>query len=117
MGIEEFMVGDWAVIKDWPIGEKVGRIEPGHFVRSHCSFEPIPLTMEILKANGFIVSDYNKFLDKDMGGLPTQFTVKCRDGVLYVQDCLVREIKYVHQFQQLMRAIGVKQQINSITNP
>lgn len=114
MRVEEFMVGDWAVITDWPIAAKVGRIEAGHFVRSHCSFEPIPLTKEILAKNGFVVTDYHPLIDKDCDGLATQFTVKSRGGLLYVQYCFIKEIRYVHQFQQLMRAIGVAVEITKL---
>lgn len=53
MEAKELMIGDWAYIKDYPMMRYAERMTANHFVRSLCEFEPIPITEEMLKANGF----------------------------------------------------------------
>jgi hypothetical protein len=58
MKAEELMIGDWVFIKDYPMIAQPMQVKKEHFVRSLVEFEPIPLTPEILKKNGFELEGY-----------------------------------------------------------
>jgi len=51
--IANFMVGEWAFVKDHPMAETAMRIKPEHFVRSLCEFREIPLNPQTLLKSGF----------------------------------------------------------------
>lgn len=53
LNIEDLMVGDWVVIKEYPMISEPRKITKEHFLRSLCEFEPIPITKNILEKNGF----------------------------------------------------------------
>jgi hypothetical protein len=50
---EDLMIGDWVMIKDYPMISEPLRMTENHFVRSLCEFEGIPITNEFLMKNGF----------------------------------------------------------------
>lgn len=50
---EDLMIGDWVMIKDYPMIAEARKMTPDHFVRSLCEFEGIPITKEFLVKNGF----------------------------------------------------------------
>ena len=50
---EDLMIGDWVMIKDYPMIAEARQMTPDHFVRSLCEFEGIPITREFLMKNGF----------------------------------------------------------------
>ena len=52
--IANFMVGEWAFVKDHPMAETAMRIKPEHFVRSLCEFREIPLNPATLLKSGFV---------------------------------------------------------------
>lgn len=49
----DLMIGDWVMIKDYPMITQARQMTPDHFVRSLCEFEGIPITKEFLIKNGF----------------------------------------------------------------
>lgn len=49
----DLMIGDWVMIKDYPMIATARKMTPDHFVRSLCEFEGIPITKEFLMKNGF----------------------------------------------------------------
>lgn len=53
LNIEDLMVGDWVIIKEYPMIAAPRQIKKEHFLRSLCEFEPIPITRDILEKNGF----------------------------------------------------------------
>lgn len=52
--IANFMVGEWAFVKEYPMAEAAMRIKPEHFVRSLCEFREIPLNPATLLKSGFV---------------------------------------------------------------
>ena len=50
---EDLMIGDWVMIKDYPMVSEPKRMTENHFVRSLCEFEAIPITVKFLRDNGF----------------------------------------------------------------
>jgi len=57
MKANELMIGDWAMIKDYPMRSMPKKVMKEHLVSYLVEFEPIPLTEDILKANGINWSD------------------------------------------------------------
>ena len=53
LNIEDLMVGDWVMIKEYPMIAEPRQIKKEHFLRSLCEFEGIPITREFLMKNGF----------------------------------------------------------------
>ena len=51
MDIENFMIGDWVMVRDFPMNPMPKRMKPEYYLRSLVKFEPIPLTEEILIKN------------------------------------------------------------------
>lgn len=50
---EDLMIGDWVMIKDYPMDFQPEKMTANHFVRSLCEFEAIPLNRGFLLNNGF----------------------------------------------------------------
>ena len=50
---EDLMIGDWVMIKDYPMDFQTEKMTANHFVRSLCEFEAIPLNRDFLLNNGF----------------------------------------------------------------
>ena len=50
---EDLMIGDWVMIKDYPMDFQPEKMTANHFVRSLCEFEAIPLNRDFLLNNGF----------------------------------------------------------------
>ena len=129
MSINEMMVGDWLYIKDHPMRKEAKQVVPEHFVRSLVEFEPILLTVDILKKN-FQCYEYfdEKFTQYYMGHCDIQNTntSTCRIHYHYYtrnNNCYENikagfnivcgdiQLKYVHQLQQFLRLVGYKGEI------
>ena len=50
---EDLMIGDWVMIKNYPMDFQPEKMTANHFVRSLCEFEAIPLNRDFLLNNGF----------------------------------------------------------------
>lgn len=98
MEAKELMIGDWVYIKDYPMRQQAKKMSAEYYQRSLCEFEPIPLTEEMLKANGF-----------DKEGLTYEFY----DGYNFFLDgkngvCVhVGPIWFVHELQHSLRLCGL----------
>ena len=53
---EDLMIGDWVMIKDYPMDFQPGKMTANHFVRCLCEFEAIPIDKNFLLNNGFTFS-------------------------------------------------------------
>lgn len=129
LGVDEIMVGDWVYIKDYPIRKEAKQVVPEHFVRSLVEFEPILLTVDILKKN-FQCYEYfdEKFTQEYIGHCDIQNTNtstcrihyhyytrnnNCYESIKAGFNMVLGEIqlKYVHQLQHFLRLVGYKGEI------
>ena len=121
LGIDEIMVGDWLYITDHPMKKEAKQVKPEHFLRSLVTFEPIPLTTEILEKNGFELDDSN---DKEYFGVDNR--VMLRDNPEYMNtyntwDVHIDtidyrtigniELSYVHEFQHFLKLCKINKKI------
>ena len=83
MKVENLMVGDWVYISDYPLRKEAKQVAPEHFVRSLLEFEPIPLTLKILKKNGFNNSPFESN----------------------------KKFQYVHELQHALKQCGIDKEI------
>lgn len=127
MEAKELMIGDWVINKDEPTkvnylnGVKIGT-ENEYFIE-YCECCPIPLTEEILKANGWIQSKWEtcKSLYEYKGIHSRHAMIKRSngrwvaniDGQLCKVDCdydrpyMRLNIFYVHELQHALRLCGL----------
>lgn len=111
MKSEELMIGDWVNTNQIvnPI-KKVTASMINYTDDEIARFEPIPLTTEILLANGFERNEYFDYNSCTFFSFPTGvftkrsgFGIEKRDDVYYITDHALMPIKYVHEFQQALR--------------
>jgi hypothetical protein len=130
---EDLMIGDWVMIKDYPMIAEVRQMTPDHFVRSLCEFEGIPITKEFLMKNGFefFPMEYHIY------GLYTLKTENCllkysnkhgditifkarKGGIDDNGNCVGGfyeinhgrfDIKYVHELQHILRLCKIEMNI------
>lgn len=117
MKIENLMIGDWVMynpntfIEDEYVPTKKCfplQIQSGEDIdlACECCYEPIPLTTEILLANGF---ERNERFDHDeciYFSFPTKrngFGIEKRYDMYYITYHELMPIRYVHEFQQALR--------------
>lgn len=79
------------------------------------AFEPIPITDDILKKNGFERNeqfDYNKCIffsfPKDVA-IRSGFGIERRNNIYYITDHALILMKYVHELQRVLRLCGLKE--------
>ena len=80
---EVLTVGDRVYISDYPLRKEAKQVAPEHFVRSLLKFEPIPLTLKILKKNGFNNSPFESN----------------------------KKFQYVHELQHALKQCGIDKEI------
>ena len=137
MKAKELMIGDW-VRNDLNQVEKVFELRETKAMLSYNDLydyddlEPIPITAEILKANGFMPDDLCDYAEKYVcpmeinktpqtilefafyKGISANTLFKCWtkpescDGVNSVHIC---DLKYVHQFQHALRLCEIDMKI------
>ena len=98
------MMGDWVVGGS---GEpfKIGIIDPDFLYWNE--IQPIPLTIEILKKNGFIEES------RDCYGKPLQYCVLI-DGLwidITGENYFEGELKFVHQLQHALMVCEIEKEI------
>ena len=129
LNIEDLMIGDWAMIKDYPMDFQPEKMTANHFVRSLCEFEAIPLNRDFLLNNGFTflpvepIYGYgiyemktehcflrysNKHNDIQiykarMGGIDPESTNCTHRGDRYEINCGQFRIGYVHELQHILK--------------
>ena len=124
---EELQIGDWVLWKNKPV--QIAQISGikysfGHIdvLLAHCnddnlleshdikSIEPIPITHEILKENGFKKKDvFDGWVHYE--SFPLIDFVLHEDDEGYYIDLMDARIKYIHQLQQAMRLCGINKEI------
>lgn len=106
----ELMVGDWVLITDFPLMGMRKRMTIEHFVRSHCKFEPIKLTNEILEKNGFVNDGNDWFFGKIPNRLTVSYITAGFFGVSYhgEPDEYFTTFKYVHELQHILKVCKIK---------
>ncbi|MBP5455331.1 MAG: hypothetical protein J6Y37_02425 [Paludibacteraceae bacterium] len=125
LNVNDLMVGDWVMCKDYPMREKVTRICPGHFVRSLCTFEPIPLTQDILIKSGFLTfGDAKYYMWNNSSSMVTHVFVLITfehgdiDVVIRYDDVDVKSKKhkqlYVHELQHIFKAFNLDIELNVV---
>jgi len=104
MEAKELMIGDWVKIKGQPKIYPM-QIVAEHFVRSLEDFEPIPLTEEILKANGIQYQFDNPWYQYE-----NEIHICSKNKKQIIQ----AECKYVHELQHALRLCGLYELSDSI---
>lgn len=100
MKVTELMIGDWAMVKDYPTIATPTQIRNEHFVRSLVSFEPIPITTEILEKNGF---EIKRFVSRIWNEYLIEYDY---ENVLFIhnnESQLHIKCSYVHELQHALR--------------
>lgn len=114
---EDLMIGDWVMIKDYPMISEPKRMIENHFVRSLCEFEAIPITEDFLLKNGFEFIPNKKTENKGSFYLKTGhclliYTNGCNvmqiyktriSGIDYEINCEQFPIEYVHELQHILK--------------
>lgn len=133
MKVEDLMIGDWVYIKDYPIIAQPMQVKKEHFVRSLVEFQPIPLTEEILRKNGFkndvlaqksiiaervsifsviLISEDNRIMLNNFDEYLNSFNewhvhIDTED----MRTMCTAEITYIHELQHLLKLCGIKKEI------
>ena len=126
---EDLMIGDWVMIKDYPMDFQAEKMTANHFVRSLCEFEAIPLDKDFLLNNGFtffpiepiygcgifelktehcLLRYSNKHRDIQiykarMGGIDPKSGNCTHRGDRYEINCGQFFISYVHELQHILK--------------
>lgn len=108
---EDLMIGDWVMIKDYPMISEPKRMTENHFVRSLCEFEAIPLTNEFWLKNGFefLPAKDTFYLNTGQGllayinGHKAIKIYKERVDDIYPISCEQFPIEYVHELQHILK--------------
>lgn len=116
---EDLMIGDWVMIKDYPMVSEPKRMTENHFVRSLCEFEAIPLTNEFWLKNGFeflptkdiFYLNAEKYLLAYINEHNAIRIYKGRMGDIYPIDCGQLSIKYVHELQHILKLCKINLEI------
>lgn len=113
MEAKELMIGDWVNIKDYPMISEPKKMTKEYFVRSLVSFEPLQITEEILKLNGFTKYPSSPSITMYSLSLENDIFIAYQDGILRVCEkgshLINIKCTYVHSLQQILRIIGLKE--------
>ena len=120
LSIDEIMVGDWLYITDYPMRKEAKQVKPEHLLRSLVTFEPIPLTVEILEKNGILYRKSSFYYiindNKDLECTHYIYQTIQNDWAIGVDtgayECSVfARIKYVHDLQHALKLCGIDKEI------
>jgi hypothetical protein len=126
---EDLMIGDWVMIKDYPMDFQPEKMTANHFVRSLCEFEAIPLNRDFLLNNEFTFSPVEpifgygifelktehcllrysnkhgdiKIYKALMGGIDPKSGNCTQRGDRYEINCGQFRISYVHELQHILK--------------
>ena len=110
MKANELMIGDWVMAPDdYPV------MVSTYYLPFYLSYEPIPLTEEILEKNGFERS-YNTYMLGDFRlGIPNQYSPFNVKEEYYILDIARNRmpIQYVHELQHALRLCGLTDLANN----
>lgn len=118
MKVTDFMVGDWAYVADYPMMRMPKQIECGHFVRSHCSFEGIPINELFLEKNGFVYDQKEQAFCFNKNQVIIQKCSDEKNGVSLWRFVINSEmtimdinIKYIHELQHAIKFSNIAKTI------
>lgn len=110
---EDLMIGDWVMIKDYPMISEPKRMTENHFVRSLCEFEAIPLTNEFWLKNGFeflptkdifcLINEQCLLVYKNGNKVIEIYKYKEPVGDIPPIKCKQFPIEYVHELQHILK--------------
>lgn len=106
----DLMIGDWVIIKDYPMKAMPKQMSPEYYTRSLVEIEPIPLTSEILEKNGYrnsvLVDDY--YIAHGI-----HYNVNSKYIMFGYEYGSVLEVKceYVHELQHILKMCGIEKDI------
>ena len=127
---EELMIGDYVIRKNVPneilIVDTIDSIRDIVYLdldglgitERLTNIEPIPLTPEILKKNGFVKQAYDGWLiSVDNGRRQIEYRTDCCKGLLRIEhnkkpfSKLMIKVKYVHELQHALRLCNINKKI------
>lgn len=118
MKTTDLMVGDWVFNK---FLNKNIKITPYDFFSKYPKviegndLEPIPLTVEIMKANGYDFMDcYINYIYDDDEVSYLEMTLNDDDEFVWTintNEYDIMQIKYVHELQHALRLLGIEKEI------
>lgn len=77
--------------------------------------KPIPLTVEIMKANGYdFIEDYINYIYDNSEGSYLEMTLNDDDEFVWsinTNEYDITQIKYVHELQHALRLLGIEKEI------
>jgi hypothetical protein len=123
MKVEDLMVGDWVYITEHPMRKEAKQVKPEHFLRSLVTFEPIPLTPEILEKNGFdrderitLYCDYIGVDDRVILNNDKAYINSANEWLVYIDSedystIASCELTYVHELQHILRLCKIDKEI------
>lgn len=118
----DLMIGDWVIIKDYPMKAMPKQMSPEYYTRSLVEIEPIPLTPEILEKNGFPYDNkerlYYPFSNKAFAIERDEHDDRVFYYSMYVYNPYssfnwheIIEIRYVHELQHALKLCGIEKEI------
>lgn len=115
MNVEDLMIGDWVSYRGI-----VNKVAPADFCKKAWidEIKPIPLTPEILEKNGYhttpvydIDDDSIVYPHIDLLGEWTWYDGKIYYSITDEEVVVLFDCKYVHEFQNFLRCVGIKKEI------
>ena len=105
MKTKELMIGDWVYGTKLKRNGRVDRLE--HDVEDD-TVEPIPITEEILKKNGFLGNDYGEIIIGEW-----RIMCDCSNVAILHNEhvCLDIPIRFVHELQHALRLCKIDKEI------
>ena len=109
LNVQDLMIGDWVMLKDYPMTAIPTKVIPQHFVRSLVELEPIPLTAEILEKNLSTTFQiqycWDDFLSNSFG--EDFYEIRYHGDVTE----LIISIRYVHELQHVLKLCKIEKEI------
>ena len=111
----DLMIGDWVMIRDYPMKAILKQMSPEYYTRSLVEIEPIPLTSEILEKNSFLKVEAIEYPSHSVG---ISFLYRnTSEGLrIFVQNAcvggptctMVKTCKYVHEVQHMIKMCDIE---------
>ena len=112
----DLMIGDWVMIKDYPMKAMPKQMSSEYYTRSLVEIEPIPLTPEIFEKNGFkklTDNPYRTYYELGLNEYRNKIlwykgsiTIDYEGEDVYLCDC-----ENVHELQHALKLCGINKEI------